>query len=226
MNVCPKRPITWNHSSHAFSWQFYLHCWIEETGSPDIIYIVSHQVLGYPSEHGTSSMGKHLLAKAHIAKLNELTQWEVADLTSSTVDETALVILRRQGSWGITILSSERKIIFDIQVTPFWSKWQTKCSKLAAKDFETSKLHQDMWNHYLLLGFVSAHIPWIIISNLALWQSYITLRCDLVLPSCTTLRNICGREYALTLDAIKMKLQSQNKVSFALDWWTLKNKLS
>jgi len=41
-------------------------------------------------------MGKHFLAKAHIAKLNELTETEVNELTSSTVDETALAVLKRQ----------------------------------------------------------------------------------------------------------------------------------
>jgi hypothetical protein len=98
MNVGSKRPIAWNNSRHAPSGRFYLRCGIEETGSPDIICIVCHQVLRHPSEHGTSSMGKHLLAKANIAKLNELTVSEVTELTSSTVDETALAILKRQGS--------------------------------------------------------------------------------------------------------------------------------
>jgi len=105
MNVGSKRPIAWKNSRHAPSWRFYLHCGIEETGSPGIIYIVCHQVLRHPSGHGTSSMGKHLLAKAHIAKLNKLTESEVTELTSSTVDETALAILKRQGSRGITIVS-------------------------------------------------------------------------------------------------------------------------
>jgi len=41
-------------------------------------------------------MGKHLLAKAHIAKLNELTESEVTELNSSMVDETAVAILKRQ----------------------------------------------------------------------------------------------------------------------------------
>jgi len=82
MNEGSKRPIAWNNSRHAPSWRFYLHCGIEETGSPGIICIVCHQVLRHPSEHGTSSMGKHLLAKAHIAKLNELTVSEVTELTS------------------------------------------------------------------------------------------------------------------------------------------------
>jgi len=63
MNVDSKRPISWKNARHAPSWRFYLHCGIEETSSPGIISIVCHQVLRHPSEHGTSSMGKHLLAK-------------------------------------------------------------------------------------------------------------------------------------------------------------------
>ena len=119
MNVGLKRPIAWKNSRDAPSWRFYLHCGIEETGSPGIICIVCHQVLRHPSEHGTSSMGKHLLAKAHVAKLNELTPSEVTELPSSTVDETALAILKRQGSRGITIVSVPRKIILDIQLNPY-----------------------------------------------------------------------------------------------------------
>jgi hypothetical protein len=116
MNVGSKQPIGWNNSRCAPSWRFYLHCGMEENGSPGIIYIVSHQVLRHPSEHGTSSMGKHLLAKAHIAKLNELAESEVTELTSSTVDETAVAILKRQGRQGITIVSSLSQVIFDIQI--------------------------------------------------------------------------------------------------------------
>jgi len=119
MNVGLKRTIAWNASRHEPSWRFYLHCGIEECGSPGIICIVCHQVLRHPSEHGTSSMGKHLLAKAHIAKLNELTESEVTELTSSTVDETPLAILKKQGSRGITIVSMSRKIRFDIQFNPY-----------------------------------------------------------------------------------------------------------
>jgi hypothetical protein len=51
-------------------------------------------------------MGKHLLANAHITKLNKLTESEVTELTSSSVDETALAIMTRQGSQGITIIIS------------------------------------------------------------------------------------------------------------------------
>jgi hypothetical protein len=78
-----------------------------------------HQVFRHPSQHGTSLLGKHLLANAHIAKLNELTESEVTELTSSTVDEMALAILKRQGSCGITIVSVLRKMIFDIQLNPY-----------------------------------------------------------------------------------------------------------
>ena len=48
-------------------------------------------------------MGKHLLAKAHIARWNEITESKVTELTSLTVDETALAIPKRQGGRGITI---------------------------------------------------------------------------------------------------------------------------
>jgi hypothetical protein len=64
-------------------------------------------------------MRKHLHAKAHIAKLIGLTKSEVTELTSMTVDETALAILKRQGSRGITIVSLQRKLRFDILFDPY-----------------------------------------------------------------------------------------------------------
>ena len=171
-------------------------------------------------------MGKHLLAKAHIAKLNELTESEGTELTCSTLDESASAILKRPGSRGITIVSSQRKIKFDIQFDPYWPKWPTNPFKLVAKDFETSQLHQDTWNQYLALGFVSADIPWNAISNLELRRSYKALRDDLVLLSTTTLSYICWREHALTVDAIKKQLLSRNNVSLALQGWTSTNQLA
>jgi hypothetical protein len=78
----------------------------------------------------------------------------------------------------------------------------------------------------MMLGFVSAHIPWNAISNLKLRRSYKALRDDLVLPSATTLSNICRREYAVTVDAIKTQLPIRNKVSLSLDGWTSANKLA
>jgi len=76
MTINSKRPDAWNNSRHAPSWRFDLHCGIEETGSPGIICIAFHQVRRHPSEHGTSSLGKHLRAKAHITKLNDLQNQE------------------------------------------------------------------------------------------------------------------------------------------------------
>ena len=52
MNVGSKQPIAWNDSRHVPLWRFYLHCRIEETGSPGIIYIVCHQVLRHSSSIG------------------------------------------------------------------------------------------------------------------------------------------------------------------------------
>jgi hypothetical protein len=126
----------------------------------------------------------------------------------------------------MTIVSFQRKAIFYILFNPYWPKWQTKHSKVAVKDFETSEFHQDRWNRFLRLGFVSAHILWHAISNLELWLWQKVLRDDLVLPSTTTLSNICRREYALTVDAIKKQFPIRNKVSLALDGWTSTNKLA
>jgi len=47
-----------------------------------------------------------------------------------------------------------------------------------------------------------------------------------VLPSASTLSNICKREYTLTVNAIKKQLPSTNEVSLALDGWTSTNKLA
>jgi hypothetical protein len=82
--------------------------------------------LRHPSEHGTSSMCKHLLAKAYIAKLNELTVSEVTELTSSTVNDTTLAILNREGSWGILIVCLQRKIKFTILVLSILTKLTDK----------------------------------------------------------------------------------------------------
>jgi len=71
-----------------------------------------------------------------------------------------------------------------------------------------------------------AYIPWNAISNVELRQSYKALRDDLVLPSATTLSDICQREYALSMDVIKKQMPSRNKVSLALDGWTAMNKLA
>jgi len=77
-----------------------------------------------------------------------------------------------------------------------------------------------------MFGFVPAHIPWKAISTLGLRCSYNAFRSDLVLPSASTLSNICRREYTLILVAIKKQLPSRNNVSLALYGWTSTNKLA
>jgi hypothetical protein len=47
-----------------------------------------------------------------------------------------------------------------------------------------------------------------------------------VLPSASTLRNICRKEYVLTVDAIRKLLLSQDKVYLAFDGWTSMYKLA
>jgi len=191
-NIGSNHPIAWNNSRHGCSWQFHLHCGMEETGSPGISCILCHHVRHNPSEHGTSSMGKYLLAKAHITKLKNLTESEVNAWTSSTVDGSALAILKRQRSRGITIVSSQRRFIFDLPLNPYWSKWWTQCSKLATMDYDTYEFRQDTWNCYLLLRFVLARNAWNAISNLELQWSYTALRSDSVLHSAQPLATFPG----------------------------------
>jgi len=114
MNVGSKHSIAWVYSTHVPLGRFNLYCRIEETSSTSIICIICHQVLHHQSEHATSTMGKHLLSKAHIVKLNESTESENPQLTCSTVDATALGILNRLGSQGIILVCWQRKFIFDI----------------------------------------------------------------------------------------------------------------
>jgi len=168
MNVGSKRLIAWNDSRHASWWRFSMHCGMEGTGSPEIIFIFCYQVVCHPSEHGTSSMGKRLLLKPHNAKLHKLTESEVSELTISMVDEMALAIMKMQGSRRIPIVCVQRNFQFHILLNQYWLKWLTQRLKPAAKHFETSEFHQEIWNHYLMVRFVPAHIPRIAISNLEL----------------------------------------------------------
>ena len=88
---------------------------------------------------------------------------------------------------------------------------------MADKYFETSKFHQGMWNHYIMLGFGFGRHPCNAISNLELRRSYKALQSLPVLPFAATLSNICRREYAPTVDEIKKQMTSRNKVRFVLD---------
>jgi hypothetical protein len=77
-----------------------------------------------------------------------------------------------------------------------------------------------------MLGFVSAHIPWNTITNREFRRAYNALRPDLQLPGRSTLSNICRREYARTIEAIREQLPKSNKISLAIDGWTSTNKLA
>jgi len=116
VSVGSKHCIASNNSWHAPLWRFYFHCRIEESSRPGITCIICGQVLRHPPEHVTSSMGKHLLAEGQTAKWRELTESEVTKLTTSMVDETALAILLSQGSQVCSIVSSQRKLVFDMQI--------------------------------------------------------------------------------------------------------------
>lgn len=117
-------------------------------------------------------------------------------------------------------------MIFDILVDPYWPKCQTACSNLMAKHFETPRIHQEICNHYLMLGFGLADILWNVVWIIELQHSFRALSSDQVLPSAKNLSNVCQREYALAVDAIKNKLLWRNKLSLATDRLKLKNNLT
>jgi len=75
-----------------------------------------------------------------------------------------------------------------------------------------------------MLAFVPAHMPWNIKANVELQRSHKALRDDLVHRSATSIRNICQRQYALTVGPIKKQLLTRNNVRLALDGWTSTNK--
>jgi hypothetical protein len=146
---------------------------------------------------------KIVAGKSSRWKLNDLTELEVTELTRLGVDKTAFAIQPRQENQGITIFTSQSKVLFDTQVHTHWLKWLIICSKLAAKNFDTSEFHHDKWNRYLMLGFVSADIPWNTTCNLELQRKDPAWRSNQVLPPATTHSNSYLREYKPTLDAIK-----------------------
>src|SRR3977135_1901706 len=99
-------------------------------------------------------------------------------------------------------------------------------TRLADRDYTFEDYNPQMWSRFLMLGFLSAHIPFHAISNLELRRAFLALRTDIKLPSASNMGNLCSREYGLTLAAIKRQLPDQNKVSLALDGWTSCNRLA
>jgi hypothetical protein len=119
MNVQSKCSNGGNHSRCASAGRCYLHCGINETCGSGIISVKNNQLSHLLSVHGTSAMGQYLLAKGFIVKLKEWTESNVIELTSSTMDDKALSISKRQGSRGVTIATLRWKLIFDILVNPY-----------------------------------------------------------------------------------------------------------
>jgi len=138
MNGRSKCPIVSSNSGHTPLWRFYLYCGAEESGCPGIIYIICHRVLRHPSQLGTSSMGIFLLAKVHIAKLNNLTESEISELTSTTIDETTLAICKRQESCGLTIVSSQKKFIFNSYILSILTQWTDTKPQTGSKELRIS----------------------------------------------------------------------------------------
>jgi hypothetical protein len=72
-----------------------------------ITFFVINQNMG-PSEWGNLSGQQHTLQIFY-----KLTELEVTELTSKTIDEKALALLKRHGRHGMRIVSSQGKFIFD-----------------------------------------------------------------------------------------------------------------
>ena len=82
------------------------------------------------------------------------------------------------------------------------------------------------WNCYLLLGFLSALIPFNTITNLELRRILISLKPDVNLPSVSTLRRLLATEYEKTSKEIQDNIPEGKKVGLPLDGWTYGNKLA
>lgn len=74
MDVGSNGRIVWNASRYQPKCRIYGHCRIVVTGSPPIICSVFHFNPCHSSAQGTSSMGNHFLANAHIEKITQLSE--------------------------------------------------------------------------------------------------------------------------------------------------------
>jgi hypothetical protein len=119
---------------------------------------------------------------------SDITLW-----TRAGVNAQAMVGFKKKGSQGMMVASWSCSIQNITESSLNWHVWQTEHLKVADSDYPTVEFHHDTWNCQLMLGCVSAHIPWNVISNLELRQSFNALLSDLVLPSTSTLSNICHR---------------------------------
>lgn len=78
----------------------------------------------------------------------------------------------------------------------------------------------------MLLGFLSALIPFNSITNTEFRRVLISLKPGVSLPSVSTLRRLLATEYETTVKAIRDGIPEGQKVALALDGWTSGNKLA
>jgi hypothetical protein len=98
--------------------------------------------------------------------------------------------------------------------------------KMADGDLVSTEFDRRSWNRYLLLGLLSALVPFHVLRDRQFRRIFQILRHDIKLPSISSLTNLLHREYETTLLAIKSQIPKGQKVSLALDGWTSKNNLA
>ena len=101
-----------------------------------------------------------------------------------------------------------------------------KKRRQADLDVAGNEFHPHTWNRYLLLGFLSALIPFNTITNPELRRILFSLKPDVNLPSVSTLHRLPATEYEKTTKAIRDNIPEGQKVGLALDGWTSGNKLA
>ena len=101
-----------------------------------------------------------------------------------------------------------------------------KKRRQADLDVAVKEFDPHTWNRYLLLGFLSALIPFNTITNPELRRILFSLKPDVNLPSVSTLRRLLATEYEKTTKSIRDNIPEGQKVGLALDGWTSANKLA
>src|SRR5215216_2502581 len=96
MKMTTKKAINWSGRKTSPAWRFYKQCAIAENGRPHIICIVCLQLIAHPAENGTTAMTKHLDCREHVKMLNELTDSQKLQLSSTAVAEEALDVLKKK----------------------------------------------------------------------------------------------------------------------------------
>jgi hypothetical protein len=97
---------------HVQSWSFYQQCAALDNGKAGILCLVCGVLLSHPTINGTASMNKHVKSKAHMAKINAMAADDPASVVSLSADKHALAVLKKKGSDGVLIVSSNLTLHF------------------------------------------------------------------------------------------------------------------